>query len=209
MFVAVLLGATLAGSPAAAPSAHAQNTPPAVYFGVTTPGAEVAAYIGGQLCGSTTADAAGEWVVLIPDDAGCVPSDGAVVEFTLDGQAATETEIWNVGVGPADPVFGTPLTVGPGGGTPGPGSPGDGVIVGTLPAQGFGLVTFGGTFDQLRAGMAAVSCEAPIFATGGGAFVVFIPTTTVEAVNAGFSALFPGGVVPPLSPLLGGNCAAS
>ena len=82
----------------------------------------------------------------------------------------------------------------------------DGAISGDLPASGFGLVTFGGSIDQLTTALAA-SCAngAPIFATSGGAFVGFFPTTTLDAPNAAFKALFAAGV-PANTPLLGGNC---
>ena len=89
--------------------------------------------------------------------------------------------------------------------TPGGGG-GDGVIVGDLPSSGFGLVTFGGSIADLTSALAtACGSGAPIFATSGGAFVDFFPTTSLEAPNAAFNALFSGGI-PASTPLLGGNC---
>ena len=86
------------------------------------------------------------------------------------------------------------------------GGGGDGAIVGDLPSSGFGLVTFGGSIDQLTTALgASCSSGAPIFATSGGAFVGFFPTTSLEAPNAAFKALFTAGI-PASTPLLGGNC---
>ena len=84
---------------------------------------------------------------------------------------------------------------------------GDAGLVGTLPASGFGLVTFGGTIEQLRDSL-AVACPSgkPIFATSGGEFIGFFPTAAIAAVNAQFNARFPGGVIPSGTLLLGGNC---
>ena len=82
-----------------------------------------------------------------------------------------------------------------------------GKLVGTLPASGFGLVTFSGTIEQLRDAL-AIACPSgkPIFATSGGEFVGFFPTAAIAAVNAQFNARFPGGVIPSGTPLIGGNC---
>ena len=92
--------------------------------------------------------------------------------------------------------------------TPGPGA-GDGVIVGTLPASGFGLVTFGGTIDELKAALAtACASNAPIYSTdASGNFVPYVGVSVVSAVNAAFNALYPSGL-PEGTPLLGGNCGS-
>jgi hypothetical protein len=99
---------------------------------------------------------------------------------------------------------------------------GDGALAGTLPSSGFGLVTFGGSIAELSSGFGlvtfggsiaelttalATACPsgAPIFATSGGAFVGFFSTTSLEAPNAAFNALFSAGI-PANTPLLGGNC---
>ena len=86
------------------------------------------------------------------------------------------------------------------------GGTGDGAIEGTLPSSGFGLVTFGGSVDELKTAL-ATSCAsgAPIFATSGGAFVGYFPTASIVAVNAAFNALYSGGI-PASTPLIGGNC---
>jgi adhesin/invasin len=95
-------------------------------------------------------------------------------------------------------------TVPPSGGT---GGTGDGTISGTLPTSGFGLVTFGGSVDQLKTALAtACPSGAPIFATSGGSFVGYFSTTTLEAPNAGFLALYGAAGLPANTPLLGGNC---
>ena len=87
-------------------------------------------------------------------------------------------------------------------------TPGDGVIVGTLPASGFGLVTFGGTVDELKAALAmACASGAPIFSTdASGNFVAYFPTAAATAVNVAFNALWPDGL-PTGTPLIGGNCS--
>ena len=85
-------------------------------------------------------------------------------------------------------------------------APGAGTV-GTLPASGFGLVTFGGSVEQLRDAL-TIACPSgkPIFATSSGEFVGFFPTAVVAAVNEQFNARFPGGAIPSNTPLFGGNC---
>ena len=59
-------------------------------------GDTVAASIDGTECDSTTANAAGEWVVRVgPGD--CSPEDGDTVSFSLNGDAAEQTETWSGG----------------------------------------------------------------------------------------------------------------
>ena len=84
---------------------------------------------------------------------------------------------------------------------------GDAGLVGTPRASGFGLVTFGGTVEQLRDSL-AIACPSgrPIFAISGGEFIGFFPTVAIAAVNMQFNARFPGGVIPTGTPLLAGNC---
>ena len=65
--------------------------PPYLAYGVgLTSGDVVAASINGVDCGSTTADANGEWVLTI-DGATCNASAGDTIDFTLNGEAVTET----------------------------------------------------------------------------------------------------------------------
>ena len=192
----------------AAPSAHAQLVAPASYFGTgLEPGATVEVFANGSSCGSTTVTSAGEWYVIVPTQAPCTPNTGDKVTFEVDGETAAEQSVWEPGGAPENLATGLALTV-TGGGTPKPPTPEvvDGLISGVLPGHGFGLVTFGGSLQQLRDALAS-TCEsgAPIFATASGKFVGYFPTAAVDAPNAAFKALYGGGV-PDGTPLLGGNC---
>ena len=80
-------------------------------------------------------------------------------------------------------------------------------IHGTLPAVGFGLVTFGGSIAELEAALASAGCLAPVFTTLDGAFVGFFPTSAVALANAAFTERYAGGF-PLRTPLLGGRCGA-
>ena len=80
-------------------------------------------------------------------------------------------------------------------------------IHGTLPAVGFGLVTFGGSIAELEAALVSAGCLAPVFTTLDGAFVGFFPTSAVALANAAFTERYAGGV-PLRTPLLGGRCGA-
>ncbi len=112
--IAVLVGTALLNGA----SAHAQN-PPATYYGVASSGDEISASIGGALCDSTTADAAGEWVISVPDGAcGGAATSGATVSFILNGDAADQTETWEAVGEHADLVIGITLTATGGGVTP-------------------------------------------------------------------------------------------
>jgi hypothetical protein len=88
--------------------------------------------------------------------------------------------------------------------TPQPPVPGR-IITGSIPADGgFGLVVFGGgAYDEL---VTASGCPAPqvaFWATVSGTFIVYIPATTVGAVNAPFEATFPNRTIPPYTPFVG------
>ena len=192
-----------------APTVHAQVSPPATYFGTgMTPGEEVEALIGGESCGTATVTAAGEWVIVVQPGAPCQPSQGADVTFTVNGAPAAESETWRPGGVPADLVAGMTLTVGEPAPKPLP-VPAVSAFAGDLPAEDFGLVTFGGSVDELKAAL-AVECAsgAPIFATVGGGFVAFFPTAALSAPNAAFHAMFSGDAISAGTPLLGGNCGA-
>jgi len=104
--VALILGPALFG----ATSAHAQN-PPATYYGVASSGDSISAVIGGSACDTVTADANGEWVIVVPES-GCDGNavSGAAVSFTLNGDTAAQTETWEAGGAPADLVNGISLT---------------------------------------------------------------------------------------------------
>jgi hypothetical protein len=72
------------------------------------------------------------------------------------------------------------------------------VIGGAIPSSGFGLiVVHAGTIQQVAS---RSGCTAPTLAfwvtNPQGEFVVYVPGTTIGAVNSPFFALFPGGLVP-------------
>ncbi len=79
---------------------------------------------------------------------------------------------------------------------------------GTVPATGFGLIVFGGgTTAQLVTASKCAAATAAFFATTAtGGFVVFVPGTTIAAVNADFLALYTAGNIPAGTALLG-KCA--
>ena len=115
-FVVALVALMLGPALFSATSAHAQN-PPATYYGVATSGDSISAVIGGTTCDTTTADANGEWLIVIPEN-GCDGNAvaGAAVSFTLNGDTADQSETWEAGGAPADVVNGISLTATPGGG---------------------------------------------------------------------------------------------
>lgn len=92
---------------------RAQSAPFTAYGTSTEAGDEVAAFIDGVLCGSTTATADG-WLLQIPNTAPCDPGDGDTITFTLNGATVEETASWSLGGSPAtsgyDPNAGIPLT---------------------------------------------------------------------------------------------------
>ncbi len=125
-FAAALLALLLAPLALGFHSAHAQGVDTATYYGSgLSEGDVVAASIGGVECASTTANAEGQWLLGVGPGA-CDPEDGDTVNFSLNGQAAEETESWDP-AGPADPANGVTLTVaddGMGGGENGNGMEG-------------------------------------------------------------------------------------
>ena len=92
-------------------TAHAQN-PPATYFGVAAAGDEISASIDGVACETVTADANGEWVIVMKEDScGGAAVAGAGVSFALNGATADQTETWEPGGTPADRANGITLSV--------------------------------------------------------------------------------------------------
>jgi len=81
------------------------------------------------------------------------------------------------------------------------------ITSGQVPESGFGLIVFsGGSNAELVAAALADGCAQQVTlrfyaTTSQGKFVVFIPVSTVAAVNAAWNALFPGGI-PAGRPLL-------
>jgi len=111
-FFVAALAVMLAGTALlSSTTAHAQN-PPATYYGKATAGDVITANIGDTVCGTATADAAGEWVISITDG-GCggAAVAGATVTMTLNGATADQTQTWAAGGTPADLVNGIALTV--------------------------------------------------------------------------------------------------
>ena len=97
-FAAALLALLLGPLALGFHSAHAQQGPDtATYYGTgLSDGDTVAASIGGTECDSTTANAAGEWVVRVgPGD--CSPGEGDTVSFSVNGDAAEQTVEWSRG----------------------------------------------------------------------------------------------------------------
>jgi len=97
-----------------ATSANAQ-TPPATFYGKgLKSGDKVEAFIAGKSCGTSTANAAGEWSISVASTAACAPTAGAAVSFTLNGAAATATPAatWQGGGLPADVANGYVLAAG-------------------------------------------------------------------------------------------------
>jgi hypothetical protein len=109
-FAAALLALLLGPLALGVQSTHAQGPDSAQYYGIgLSEGDTVAASIDGTECASTTANAAGDWVLQVgPGD--CSPEDGNTVNFSLNGELAEQTETWSAGGTPSDPA-GVTLTV--------------------------------------------------------------------------------------------------
>ncbi len=111
-FAAALLALLLAPLALGFHSAHAQGVDVATYYGAgVDAGATVGVTFDGAECASTTADDAGQWLVSVGASDACALDDGVSVGFTVNGDAAEQTETWSEGGGPADPANGVTLTV--------------------------------------------------------------------------------------------------
>jgi hypothetical protein len=80
-----------------------------------------------------------------------------------------------------------------------------GTVSTPLPASGFGLFVYsGGSAEQIATAAGCTSdATAAFWATGPtGEFIVYLPGTSVAAVNAAWNSLFPSGV-PANTPLIG------
>ena len=96
-FAAALLALLLGPLALGFHTAHAQGPDAASYYGTgLNDGDAVAASIGGTECASTTANAAGEWVLRV-GQGDCSPEDGDTVDFSLNGDAAEQTVTWSAG----------------------------------------------------------------------------------------------------------------
>ena len=110
-FAAALLALLLGPLALGFHTAHAQGVGKATYYGAgVEAGATVAASIDGAECSSTTANDAGEWQLDVSEGDACDPEDGDTVNFSIDGNAANETETWEPGGTPADLTNGVSLT---------------------------------------------------------------------------------------------------
>ena len=68
---------------ASAGAVHAQG--PFTAYGIgQTEGAVVAAGVGGVICGTTTVNSDGEWLLAVDSDAVCNPSEGDTINFYVD-----------------------------------------------------------------------------------------------------------------------------
>jgi hypothetical protein len=114
-----------------------------------TPGDVVEAFIGGESCGTATADAEGNWILRIDATAACGPSEGDVIEFSRNSIPAGDTATWTAGGTPAtsgyDADVGITLmtaTSGPSGdGAPQPADTGHAGVA-EADAEGAATVTF-------------------------------------------------------------------
>jgi hypothetical protein len=141
-----------------APGAARAQFLPAVFYGTgLQPGQSVDAYVYDKFCVSTTANDRGEWVLQIPAEAPCGPTDGAPVTFTVDSQVMTSAPAatWQSGGIPAGSIA-TGYTLTPGSGVTLPPAPSvtatpplgsSGTTTGTPGADGTGTATSTGTAE--------------------------------------------------------------
>jgi hypothetical protein len=85
--------------------------------------------------------------------------------------------------------------------TPAP-TPPPATISGRVPPQGFGLVVYSGTLDQLVTASGCPRATSAFFFTFDGRFVAYIPGAQVTVVNAEVLSKFSGGNVPASTPLV-------
>lgn len=85
---------------ASATAVHAQGPFTAYGTGLSA-GDVVEASIGGTSCGTTTADADGNWILRIEATAPCNPSEGDQIEFSRNGIPAGDVATWTAGGTPA------------------------------------------------------------------------------------------------------------
>jgi len=79
------------------------------------------------------------------------------------------------------------------------------IVSGSVPPDGgFGLIVYGGgTYSQLVTASGCPAARVVFWVTQGGSFLVYVPTTAVAAVNAGFQAAFPNDSIPSNTPMIG------
>jgi hypothetical protein len=113
LLVAAAFVALFAGL-VAVQSASAQFLPAVLYGTGLWSGQKVEAFIDGKSCGSTTVSPKGEWVMQIPVEAPCGPTEDATITFTLNGAEATvaPAATWHSGGIPTENIAtGYSLTV--------------------------------------------------------------------------------------------------
>lgn len=126
----IALAALVFGALAA--TASAQEPPFTAYGQGLEQGDTVAASVGGEECGSTTADADGNWILQISGSDPCSPQAGDEITFTLNGDATTATETFQAGGAPADVANGIDLEVDDdGGAAPPPSETGNAGLLGS------------------------------------------------------------------------------
>lgn len=124
---AILFGAFTA-------SVSAQQPPFTAYGTGLTAGDTVVAFVEGVECGTTTADAAGQWLLYIEAAGDCAPAAGDIITFTLNGEATTAAEVFAFGGAPADVANGIDLVAvaaTPTPEAPGPGATGNAGLLGS------------------------------------------------------------------------------
>ena len=111
-FAAALLALLLGPLALGFHSAHAQGVDVATYYGAgVDAGATIGVTLDGAECASTEANDDGQWLVSVGPSDACALEGGETVGFTVNGDAAEQTETWSAGGGPADTANGTTLTV--------------------------------------------------------------------------------------------------
>jgi hypothetical protein len=96
-----------------ATTASAQVPPYTAYGQNLAAGARVEAFIGGKSCGTTNANAQGQWILQIASNAPCSPADGLTITFTLNGAPTSASETWKAGGAPKNVAQGITLIAAP------------------------------------------------------------------------------------------------
>lgn len=93
-------------------SMFGENTPPATYFGLLSPGDVVRAFNRecGLDCGSFSVNGSGEWLIVVDRASPCLPRPGHVIEFYVNDVFTGHTESWRPGGAPEDLVTGIDLS---------------------------------------------------------------------------------------------------
>jgi len=110
--VAAVAAMMLTLSIAVAGTANAQTPPATLYGKGLKAGDKVEASIGGAVCGTATATAAGEWTLSIASDNACKPTANAAIALKLNGAAvdARPAATWVGGGLPSDVANGYVLS---------------------------------------------------------------------------------------------------